>query len=109
MGSFLALKRGRLLVFERRKGELRGGTAVIIRLIGPQDVLQNWMRSLLFRRIFHAVSISPAQEFIDPGERFKKKNANFGFAGNDCTNYGEKSESLLSRLNLTPRTLNQIH
>jgi hypothetical protein len=57
--SFLAVKRGCLLTFERREDGFSEGNAVIIRLIGPQDVLQIWMCSLLMRRIFSVVSFFP--------------------------------------------------
>ena len=39
VGSFLVVKSGRLLVFERRKGELRMETAVIIRLLWSVCIL----------------------------------------------------------------------
>src|SRR5260221_13067513 len=64
--------------------------------------------SLLERCIFPVVLFSPTQECINPGERIKKMDADLGFAGNDCTGYGEKSKSLFSPLNLTPQTLDQM-
>jgi hypothetical protein len=93
---------------EREGKENKGETAVIIRLIGPQDALQNWMRSLLMRHIFSVVSFLPTQEIIDPGESTKKGRANIRCIGNDCSSSREKCESLFSRLSLTPRTLDQM-
>ena len=47
-------------------------TADRIRLIGPNDVLQIRMRSLLERHIVPVVSFSPTHECVNPGERIKK-------------------------------------
>jgi hypothetical protein len=93
VGSFLALTSEYFLEFERRADEVSEKTAVIIRLMGS-DVLLNWMRSLLMRQIFSVVSFLPTQESIDPGESAKKGRANLRCAGNDCTNNGEKCENL---------------
>jgi hypothetical protein len=54
---FLAVKYSYILAYERRGDEHGEGTADIIRLIEPEDVLQIRVRSLLLRRIylsFHA-------------------------------------------------------
>jgi hypothetical protein len=83
MASFLAVKNGFILAFERKGGGFRMVTAVIIRLIEPEDVLQIRVRSLLYRRIIPIVSFSLTQELFYPGKCIKKRNANLGFEGND--------------------------
>ena len=85
--EFLARQEDWFLSFKRREGGLNGRIADIIRLIGPQDVLQNWIRPLLMRQIFSVSSFLPTQESIDPVEGSKKSNANLGFARNDCISY----------------------
>ena len=85
--EFLARQEDWFLSFKRREGGLNGRIADIIRLIGPQDVLQNWIRPLLMRQIFSVSSFLPTQESIDPVEGSNKSNANLGFARNDCISY----------------------
>src|SRR5437762_4774968 len=58
---------------------------------------------VLVRCLVPVVPFSPTQNCINPGERIKKSNADLRFAGNERTGYGEKSKSLFSRFNLTPR------
>jgi hypothetical protein len=108
MVSFLGVKSGCILAFERGRGGFREGTADIIRLLWSDDLLIIRMRSLLERCIIPVVPFSPTQECINPGERIKKSNANLRFAENECTGNGEKSKSLFSRLSLTPRTLDHM-
>src|SRR5258708_37751099 len=58
--------------------------------------------------IYSVISFLSTQEIIDPGESTKESCANIRCVGNDCNSYGEKCESLFSRLSLTPRTLDQM-
>ncbi len=82
---FFGVRRRVLSAFEH-KGKCRiVPTAVIIRLIEPEAVLQIRVRSLLERRLAPVVSFSSTQECINPGEHIKKGNADLGFARNDCT------------------------